>query len=62
VLAAAQQVFPALEVARIETTAFLSKTWTNLTSDAHEAWHLVQNWLTKRWIDVMSLFGDLTDE
>jgi hypothetical protein len=27
-----------------------------------EAWHLVQNWLTKRWIDVMNLFGDLTDE
>lgn len=22
----------------------------------------MQNWLTKRWIDVMYLFGDLTDE
>lgn len=22
----------------------------------------MQNWLTKRWIDVMNLFGDLTDE
>ncbi|MBI5864317.1 MAG: hypothetical protein HZB38_07405 [Planctomycetes bacterium] len=61
-LAAAQQVFHALEVAWIETTAFLSKTWTNFTNDVQEAWHLVQNWLTKRWIDVMNLFGDLTDE
>ncbi len=49
-------------VACIETTAFLSKTWTHFTSDVQEAWHLVQNWLTKRWIDVMNLFGDLTDE
>ncbi|MGE0479482.1 MAG: hypothetical protein AB7Q17_03315 [Phycisphaerae bacterium] len=57
-----QQIFYALEVAWIETTAFLSKTWTNFTSDVQEAWHLVQNWLTKRWIDVMNLFGDLTDE
>ncbi|MFO0839596.1 MAG: phage tail tape measure protein [Phycisphaerae bacterium] len=61
-LAAAQQVFHALEVAWIETTAFLSKTWTNFTSDVQETWHLVQNWLTKRWIDAMNLFGDLTDE
>ena len=52
----------ALEVAWIETTAFLSKTWTNFTSDVQEAWHLVQNWLTRRWIDVMNLLGDLTDE
>ena len=50
------------EVAWIETTAFLSRTWTNFTSDLKQAWHLVQNWLTKRWIDLMRLFGDLTDE
>jgi len=61
-LAAAQQVWHALEVAWIETTAFLSKTWTNFVSDLKDAWHLVQNWLTKRWLDLMNLFGDLTDE
>ena len=61
-LAAAQQAWHALEVAWIETTAFLSKTWTDFTSDIRQAWHLVQNWLTKRWIDLMRLFGDLTDE
>jgi hypothetical protein len=33
-----------------------------ITSDLQEAWHLVQNWLTKRWIAGMNLFGDLTDE
>ncbi len=61
-LAAAQQVFHALEVAWIETTAFLSKTWTNFTSDLRQAWGIIQNWLTKRWLDLMSLFGQLTDE
>lgn len=61
-LATAQQVFHALEVAWIETVAFLSNTWTNFTSDVQQAWHLVQNWLTKRWIDLMQLFGELTDE
>ncbi len=61
-LAAAQQVFHALEVAWIETTAFLSKTWTNFTSDLRQAWGIIQNWLTKRWLDLMNLFGQLTDE
>ncbi len=61
-LAAAQQVLHALEVAWIETTAFLSKTWTNFTSDLRQAWGIIQNWLTKRWLDLMNLFGQLTDE
>lgn len=61
-LATAETVWHGLEVAWIETTAFLSKTWTNFTSDIKEAWHLVQTWLTKRWIDAMKLFGRLTEE
>ncbi|NUQ49283.1 MAG: hypothetical protein HUU27_05115, partial [Phycisphaerae bacterium] len=61
-MAAAQQVFHVLEVAWIETTAFLSKTWTNFTSDLRQAWGIIQNWLTKRWLDLMNLFGQLTDE
>jgi len=61
-LALAQQVFHALEVAWIETTAFLSKTWTNFISDLRQAWGLIHNWLTKRWLDLMNLFGQLTDE
>lgn len=61
-LFAAETVWHGLEVAWIETTAFLSRTWTNFTSDLKDAWAVVQNWLTKRWIDLMHLFGDLTDE
>ncbi len=61
-LFAAETVWHGLEVAWIETTAFLSRTWINFTSNLKDAWAVVQNWLTKRWIDLMHLFGDLTDE
>ncbi|MBK8915049.1 MAG: hypothetical protein IPM64_10705 [Phycisphaerales bacterium] len=61
-LALAQQGFHAIEVAWIETTAFLSNTWTNFTSDLQQAWGLIQNWLTNRWLDLFQLFGQLTDE
>jgi len=61
-LAAAENVWHALEVAWIETTAFLSKAWTDFISDMQEAWGLIQNWLTKRWLDLMEFFGMLTEE
>ena len=61
-IAAAEFAWHGIEVAWIETTAFLSKTWTDFTSDLRQAWDIVQNWLTKRWLDAMRLFGQLTDE
>ncbi len=61
-LALSQQGFHAIEVAWIETTAFLSTTWTDFTSDLQQAWGLIQTWLTQRWLDLMKLFGQLTDE
>jgi hypothetical protein len=41
-----------------ETTAFLSKTWTNFISDLQSAWRLAQNWLTKRFLELQHLFDD----
>ncbi len=57
-LFAAETVWHGLEVAWIETTAFLSRTWTNFTSDLKDAWALVQNWLTKRFLELQHLFDD----
>ena len=37
-LAAAEIVFHALEIAWIETTSFLSKTWTNFTTGFQHVW------------------------
>ena len=60
-LFAAETVWHGLEVAWIETTAFLSKTWTNFTSDLQAAWGIAQNWLTKRFLELQHLFDDSFD-
>ncbi|HQL54778.1 MAG TPA: hypothetical protein PLQ87_08715, partial [Phycisphaerae bacterium] len=60
-LYAAETVWHGLEVAWIETTAFLSKTWTNFTSDLQAVWGIAQNWLTKRFLELQHLFDDSFD-
>jgi hypothetical protein len=60
-LALAEQVFHALEVAWIETTAFLSKTWTSFTSGFQKAWNTAINWTTKRLLELWGLFDDTLD-
>ncbi len=60
-LALAEQVFHGLEVAWIETTAFLSKTWTGFTAGFQKAWNTAVNWTTKRLLDLWSLFDDTFD-
>jgi len=45
-----------------ETTAFIAKTWANLTAGLRTMWADFQNWLSDRWLDVMGLIGSLTDE
>ncbi len=60
-LALAEHVFHALEVAWIETTAFLSKTWTSFTSGFQKAWNTAINWTTKRLLELWSLFDDTFD-
>lgn len=60
-LALAETVFHALEVAWIETTAFLSKTWTSFTSGFQKAWNAAVNWTTKRLLELWGLFDDTLD-
>jgi hypothetical protein len=51
-----------LERAWINTTSFLSTAWVNFVAGLKSVWNTTQNWLSKRWIDVMGLFGSLTAE
>ncbi|MCK6458073.1 MAG: phage tail tape measure protein, partial [Phycisphaerae bacterium] len=60
-LAAAETVFHAFEVAWIETTAFLSKTWTSFTSGFQKAWNTAINWTTKRLLELWGLFDETLD-
>lgn len=51
----------ALEVAWIETTAFLSKTWTRFTAGFQKAWGSAVNWTAKRLLELQGLFDDTFD-
>jgi len=58
VLAAAETVWHGLEVAWIETVAFLSKTWTNFTSGFQSAWATATTWVEKRIHDLWGLLDE----
>lgn len=60
-LAAAEDGFHSLEVAWIETTAFLSTTWTNFTASLKKCWNTASNWVTKRWLELQGLFDESFD-
>ncbi|MFG0243621.1 MAG: phage tail tape measure protein [Phycisphaerales bacterium JB054] len=60
-LAAAQQVLHALEVAWIETTAFLSKTWTRFTSGFTKIWERASAFVAKRMLEIQGLFDSGLD-
>lgn len=60
-LAAAEIGFHALEVAWIETTSFLSQTWTSFTAGFQKAWNMAINWTTKRILELQGLFDDTLD-
>ncbi|MCL4742283.1 MAG: hypothetical protein KJZ54_08775 [Phycisphaerales bacterium] len=60
-LAAAQQVLHALEVAWIETTAFLSKTWTRFTSGFTKVWERASAFVAKRMLEIQGLFDSGLD-
>ncbi len=55
-LAAAQTVFHALEIAWIETTSFLSKTWTRFTSGFQRVWESASAFVAKRMLEIQGLF------
>ena len=60
-LAAAEIGFHALEVAWIETTAFLSKTWTNFTTGFQMVWEQASSWVAKRMLEIQGLFDSGLD-
>lgn len=60
-LAAAQQVLHALEVTWIETTAFLSKTWTRFTSGFTKIWERASAFVAKRMLEIQGLFDSGLD-
>ncbi|HNO80547.1 MAG TPA: hypothetical protein PKN33_21065 [Phycisphaerae bacterium] len=60
-LAFTQQILHGLEVAWIETTAFLSKAWTGFTSGFQKSWGSAVNWTTKRLLELQGLFDDGLD-
>ncbi|MCC6910368.1 MAG: phage tail tape measure protein [Phycisphaerales bacterium] len=55
-LAAAQTGFHALEVAWIETTSFLSKTWTKFTTGFQKIWESETSFVAKRMLEIQGLF------
>jgi hypothetical protein len=57
-LALSEQILHGLEVAWIETTAFLSKTWTSFTAGFKKAWNSAVNWTTKRLLELQGLLDD----
>ncbi len=60
-LAAAEIVVHALEIAWIETTAFLSKTWTNFTTGFQQVWESASSWVAKRMLEIQGLFDSGLD-
>lgn len=55
-LAAAEIVFHALEISWIETTSFLSKTWTRFTSGFQKVWESASSWVAKRMLEIQGAF------
>lgn len=55
-LAAVQQAMHGLEVAWIEVTAFLSKTWTGFTSGFRRVWETATAFVAKRMLEIQGLF------
>ena len=60
-LAAAQTVWHALEVAWIETTSFMSKTWTRFTTGFKKIWESATSFVAKRMLEIQGLFDSSLD-
>ncbi len=60
-LAAAQVVLHSLETAWIESTAFLSKTWTRFTAGFQKVWERASSFVAKRMLEIQGLFDDGLD-
>ncbi|MCI0364948.1 MAG: phage tail tape measure protein [Phycisphaerales bacterium] len=60
-VAAAQIGFHALEVAWIETTAFLSKTWTKFSTGFQKVWETATSFVAKRMLEIQGVFDSSLD-
>jgi len=60
-MAAAQIGFHGLEVAWIETTSFMSKTWTRFTTGFQKIWETATSFVAKRMLEIQGLFDDSLD-
>ncbi len=60
-IAAAQMGFHALEVGWIETTAFMSKTWTGFVSGFRKVWETATSFVAKRMLEIQGLFDSSLD-
>ena len=60
-LAAAQIVWHALEVSWIETTSFMSKTWTRFTTGFKKIWESATSFVAKRMLEIQGLFDSSLD-
>ena len=50
-----------LQIAWVETVAFLSRAWTVFTSSLVTGWSTAQNWIAKKFASLMALFDDSID-
>ena len=57
-LAGAETVWHGLEVGWIETTSFLSQTWTKFIAAIQQAWAWCAKILTKAWNEIRGVFDD----
>ncbi|GMV72840.1 MAG: hypothetical protein AMXMBFR77_26770 [Phycisphaerales bacterium] len=60
-LAAVEHAMHGLEVAWIETTSFLSTTWTRFAAGFREIWEVATAFVAKRMLEIQGLFDDGLD-
>jgi hypothetical protein len=50
-----------LQAAWVETVAFMSKAWTIFTSSLVTGWKTAQNWIAKKFVQLMAMFDESVD-
>ena len=50
-----------IQAAWVETVAFMSKAWTIFTSGLVTGWRTAQNWISKKFVQLMAMFDDTVD-
>ena len=50
-----------IQTAWVETVAFMSKAWTVFTSGLVTGWRTAQNWISKKFVQLMAMFDDSVD-